>query len=100
MRRDTFVIDLCISLKEKLYNDIVQNAILINMRQKETRLNDNTMDFLKSVPVYPNRVMPFSLGMKNCNLPTESLLVEDDDGFVFFMTEEDKQKSIEMNNPN
>lgn len=66
------------------------------MRQKGIKANNNTIAFLEKVPVYPERVLPRLLGMRSCNMPTDSFLVEDDDGYVFFLSEHDKQRSIEL----
>lgn len=66
------------------------------MRPKGLKATDNTIEFLKKVPIFPEKVSPGLLGMKNCNMPTESFLAEDDNGFVFFLSERDKQRTIDI----
>lgn len=51
--------------------------------------------FFKKIPLFPNTVRPSSIGMKNCNVPTASLLAEDDDGNICFMSQSDKQRTLE-----
>ncbi len=66
------------------------------MRTKGVKATDTTIDFLRKVPIFPEKISPGLLGMKNCNMPTESFLAEDDDGSVFFLSEYDKQRTIEF----
>lgn len=64
------------------------------MRKKELEVKNKIISFLEKVPIYPDGIKPRSLGIESWNLPAISFLIEDDDGNISFMSNNDKQKAI------
>ncbi len=54
------------------------------------------LSLIMKIPVYPHTISPKEIGIKNCNLPTNILLGEDDAGFIFFNSEIDKNNALKL----